>query len=79
MQADPDRDLALLHHPLPVLLAVRRAPAAALDDVDVVEEEVDPGLVEVGDAGVADRGEDPPRFGSLAKNAVLTSGEWPIA
>ena len=58
VQADADRDLALLHHPLTVLLAVGRAAAAAFDDMDVVEEEVDPGLVEVVDAGVADRRQD---------------------
>jgi hypothetical protein len=37
----------LPHHALAVLLAVARPPAAALDDVDVVEEEVDARLVEV--------------------------------
>ena len=58
MQADAHDDLALLHHPLAVFLAVRRPPAAALDDVHVVEEEIDLGLVEIVDAGVADGGED---------------------
>src|ERR1700750_3303469 len=57
-EVDAHGDLALLHHPLAVLLAVARPPAAALDDVDVVEEEVDARLLEIDDAGVADGGED---------------------
>ena len=59
VQVDADRDLALLHHALAVFLAIGRAAAAAFDDMDVVEEEIDPGLVEVVDAGVADRRQDP--------------------
>src|SRR5664279_703447 len=58
MQRDAHRDLALLHDALAVFLAVRGAPPAAFDDVNGVEKEIDPGLVEVFDARVAHGGED---------------------
>ena len=66
VQVDAHGDLALLHHALAVLFAVVRMAAALRRDVHVVEEEVDQALVEVVDAGIADRRED----------AARGSGRW---
>src|SRR5258705_505425 len=56
-----NRDLALTHHPLPVLLAISGSAAALLRDLDVVEIQLDAIDVEVAHARIADRGEEPPQ------------------
>ena len=58
MQVDAHRDFALLHHALPVLLAVVRVAAAFARHVHVVQVQVDQVLLEVVDAGIADRRQD---------------------
>src|SRR5437879_4887024 len=61
LQYHTNRNLALSHHPLPVLLAVARRAAALLRDLDVVEIQLDAIDVEIAHARIADRGEEPPQ------------------
>jgi hypothetical protein len=61
VQVDAHGDLRALHHALALLFGIRRVSAAAHRDVHVVEEQVDQALIEVGDAGVADRRQDAPQ------------------
>src|SRR5882672_2575362 len=61
LQHHANRDLALSHHPLPVLLAISGSAAALLRDLDVVEVQLDAIDLEVAHARIADRGKEPPQ------------------
>src|SRR5882672_11619962 len=56
-----NRDLALSHHPLSVLLAISGSAAALLRNLDVVEVQLDAIDLEVAHARIADRGKEPPQ------------------
>ena len=72
-------DFVLVHHGLALLFGVAFGAAALFGHQDIAEPHFDFIGVQIFDTGIADGGEQTARFGSLAKKAVLTKGEWAMA
>ena len=79
IKRDPDGDFGLPHHSLTILFPVTRGPAAILRYQHIIKIKLQFIYVKPFQAGIADAASILPRFGSDAKKAVLTRGEWAMA
>src|SRR5947199_322233 len=70
-QLDPDRDFALLHHALAVLLLVVGIAAAVFRDPDIVQIQVKLAHVEISDSCVSDRRQNASQIGVRSEECRL--------